>query len=487
MPAKSGNTNWFEEEFGFVEKSAGSFDKLRTSFTEEQGEGGEVVLTSKANGRRFYVGLFETPSVFELRQLLQTCQQQSSGPKQKLSEAQELDIQLNTAADTDSGMDGTEELGGLVFKNITGAVNTLHLQPENAGAVIQVASQFNCLEMIGPGERPESGVTQYAKDHTQGPAAAMSCPAATVYRNYFWNGCGQAGGSKKQLDTTADVAELLGNDKHKYWEMKNGYLMPTGPTTMKALGERLDTEVVQGTGGEEIGLRDAMVASLRVGVHWDTQVKISRTKKSGSSDTPPQRVCQVFSSAVPCSYAKSTTSTAWAPFASAVLDATYEATLSIGAILAAQRKKRQKIYLTSVGGGAFGNRSMWILGALERAMKIHAQSPIDVYLVHYMRIPKGEFDTLEKKFGARGMKGKKKRQSEGGGTKLAKGRPEKPGKEKPAKEEPAKPSGDFGDEHMTAALAGVRQHQQSHRLLREPDVGGAATDEESAGAVSSDA
>ena len=31
----------------------------------------------------------------------------------------------------------------------------------------QAASQFNCLEMISPGERPEDGVTSYAKDHTQ--------------------------------------------------------------------------------------------------------------------------------------------------------------------------------------------------------------------------------------------------------------------------------------------------------------------------------
>jgi hypothetical protein len=40
----------------------------------------------------------------------------------------------------------------------------------------------------------------------QGPKAAMACPSATLFRNYFWEGRGQAGGSEQQLDTTRDIA-----------------------------------------------------------------------------------------------------------------------------------------------------------------------------------------------------------------------------------------------------------------------------------------
>jgi len=62
----------------------------------------------------------------------------------------------------------------------------------------------------------------------------MACPAATVYRNYFCQAqapddtshCGQAGGSSKQLDTSRDMASLVDNKKHGYWDMKNGYLLP---------------------------------------------------------------------------------------------------------------------------------------------------------------------------------------------------------------------------------------------------------------------
>ena len=67
----------------------------------------------------------------------------------------------------------------------SGDVRYMHRLPENAGALFQVASQFNLLEMIGPEVTPENGVTIYQYDHTQGPACAIAAGAATIYRNYF--------------------------------------------------------------------------------------------------------------------------------------------------------------------------------------------------------------------------------------------------------------------------------------------------------------
>ena len=61
----------------------------------------------------------------------------------------------------------------------------MHQAPECAGALIQVASQFNVLEMTGPSVSPEEGVTIYVHDRTQGPARAIAAGAATIYRNYF--------------------------------------------------------------------------------------------------------------------------------------------------------------------------------------------------------------------------------------------------------------------------------------------------------------
>ena len=50
----------------------------------------------------------------------------------------------------------------------------MHGLPENRGALFQVASQFNMLEMVGPRVTPEEGVTRYEHDRTQGPACAMA-------------------------------------------------------------------------------------------------------------------------------------------------------------------------------------------------------------------------------------------------------------------------------------------------------------------------
>ena len=72
-----------------------------------------------------------------------------------------------------------------------------------------------------------------------------------------------------------------------------------------------------------------------------------------------------------------------APLAKIVLDATYEATLAAAALLARERGARVTVVLTKVGGGAFGNRSQWIVDAIARALDLFKAHPLDVQLLHY--------------------------------------------------------------------------------------------------------
>lgn len=75
------------------------------------------------------------------------------------------------------------------------------LTAQNAGALFQVASQFNLLEMQSHHNTPESGVGIYGSDSTQGPACAIASGAGTIYRNYFVPVNGQIGQSKdNQID-----------------------------------------------------------------------------------------------------------------------------------------------------------------------------------------------------------------------------------------------------------------------------------------------
>lgn len=347
---------WFETLFGSVETP--SFRKNRALFEYDETS---KILKSKANGKEFQVGEFEIPSNRELK-----------------SRVQQLSSENSLISD----------VKGISFENITGNVKTLHQDTQNKGAVFQAASQFNCLEMIGPGVSPERGITDYSKDPTQGPACALSCPAGTVFRNYFVNGTGQAG--NHQIDTLSEIGTLVSNDQHKYWEMKNGYCLPCNTRTMKALGQRLEAETE---------LYEQCYSALRIGVHWNTEVSFLSEVRSGrkslssSSDGQKHTVCQVYASALPVAYSKSTKSEDWAPFASLVLDAAYDSTLAAAHLLALERGTRVSVFLTALGGGAFGNRQQWIVSAIQKALEAHASAPLDVKLVHIGAI-KGLFSRI---------------------------------------------------------------------------------------------
>src|SRR6185312_8002771 len=93
---------------------------------------------------------------------------------------------------------------------VSGDVRRMHHLPANAGALLQVASQFNLLEMTDPEVTPEDGVPRYQSDPTQGPACAIAAGAATIYRNYFapvGDSYGQI--AARQLDGLADIGEAL--------------------------------------------------------------------------------------------------------------------------------------------------------------------------------------------------------------------------------------------------------------------------------------
>lgn len=79
-------------------------------------------------------------------------------------------------------------LGRLRVSLAQGDVRKLHQAPQHAGALFQVASQFNLLEMTSRDVTPEHGVTRYRHDPTQGRACAIAAGAATIYRNYYLEG-----------------------------------------------------------------------------------------------------------------------------------------------------------------------------------------------------------------------------------------------------------------------------------------------------------
>jgi hypothetical protein len=236
--------------------------------------------------------------------------------------------------------------GRLKVSVVTGDVRQMHQSPENAGALFQVASQFNLLEMVSPTVTPEHGVTRYQHDPTQGPACAIAAGAATIYRNYFAPVGGSDGQTtERQFDGLAvgeALGEALNQPVESLWSMRNGYALCTR-AGLDAIAEHLGALQPQQV--------DILRGKLCIGVHRGVEV----TDAAGEHRPV---VSQVFCSALPVAYTGVPPSH-WEAFASLVLQAAYEATMST-AVLNAQRGASNVVLLTRLGGGAFGNDDRWI-------------------------------------------------------------------------------------------------------------------------------
>lgn len=116
--------------------------------------------------------------------------------------------------------------------------------------------------------------------------------------------------------------------------------------------------------------RDALGQNLRIGVHRDTQVTLAQCQHT---------VSQAYCSALPVAYCSHRTQL-WEPFARLILDAAYEATFC-AAILNSLRTGNRRVFLTLLGGGAFGNESDWIFAALERSLTRFASVNLDLAIV----------------------------------------------------------------------------------------------------------
>lgn len=316
---------WFEALTGFREESPEQVHKNMSVDGE--------LLKSHVNGKEYVCGLLETPSLAELRLRVARSENHS---------------------------------GQLSVREAIVDVRQLHIEKSNAGALFQVASQFNLLEMMSPDVTPEDGVDDYEYDGTQGPACAIAAGAGTLYRNYFANVHGERGQtSHNQIDCLADIGEALGNADNHLWKMKNGYAL----ASEKGLVEI--TKRIESATESEI---DDLRKLLRIGIQWNTEVTLNAAKHT---------VTQAYCSALPVAYSMRPAEL-WAGFAQIVLEASYEATICSG-ILNFLKTGNNKIYLTLIGGGAFGNKRSWIINAITRSLNLYKHVGLDVIIVSYGR------------------------------------------------------------------------------------------------------
>lgn len=321
--------DWFERLTGFREDGYAA-TKSRLEVVGDR-------LHSKVNGQHYGIGQFELVSLASLRERAHAAY---------------------------------HETGRLAVSIVQGNVRHMHQRPEFRGALFQVASQFNMLEMVGPTVTPEDGVTRYQSDPTQGPACAIAAGEATIYRNYFAPLGSQIGQTRaRQLDGLAELgaalSQQMGKPVEALWTMENGYAQCEKPG-LDAIAQHLAA-----LSPEDL---DDLRGKLLVGVHRDVEV----TDAEG-----PLRptVSQVFCSALPVAYGQLPRHL-WQAFASLILEAAYEATLW-ATVDNAQRGASNVVLLTRLGGGAFGNDDDWIHAAMRRALSMASGFELDVRLVSY--------------------------------------------------------------------------------------------------------
>lgn len=313
---------WFEELFGFKEISP---ENVREKiFLDGQS------LVSEVNGKSYQFGTLEIPTLKDLKEQspLGICK------------------------------------GKISLNELVGNVQEIHCDPQNQNALFQAASQFNLLEMISPHVSPERGVGIYERDYTQGPACAIACGAGTIYRNYFVPIKDQIGQTMTtQVDCLELIGKELGNEDFGLWEMTNGYALinQKGLLNINAQISGLTTES-----------REELKEKLKIGIQWNTQVTISSTS---------QVVSQVYCSALPVSYSN-IDFFYYESFARLILEATYEATLH-AALINLEQTDCNKVFLTLVGGGAFGNEMNWISDSIKKAVSKFLNAPLDVRIISH--------------------------------------------------------------------------------------------------------
>lgn len=319
--------DWFEKITGFKERS---YSETKKYLVFE-----DNTLYCPINDKRYDLGTFEIPSLATLRERVKSIPETIEDKKRK---------------------------GEIDFKLVHADAYHLHAHETAHGSVIQVASQFNLLEMPGMHVTPEDGVTGYRYDPTQGPACAMAAGPATIFRNYGIPIDGEYGQTKdRQINTLEDLVDELGLDG---CAMVNGYAVCS-----RSFLERVSERINEANFDE----RERLKGLLRVGVHWHTTVTAQGAREG-------QRVTQVFCSALPIAYNSIQGDDLWEPFARLILEALYEATFCV-ATLNTRQTGNPHLYLTQVGGGVFGNPKNWIKDSVSANLERSENKPLKIRVV----------------------------------------------------------------------------------------------------------
>ena len=240
-------------------------------------------------------------------------------------------------------------------------IGALQADPKNIDAVFQVASNFNALESTYHTELPR--LVDYIHDYTQGPFASISAAPGLILRQYycFW--------------------EKFTNTPNK-WPMQKQNEGKISSDSHINLLERLGVTTQNGYIVSDIeNITPENFNNFKIGFHSNIQVTsgLAQGDQHQTFYDPNQLINQVFAAAINMGQYRDAEEQA-----KLILKWTYEATLK-----AAFCKGKKRVFLTRMGGGAFGNDPRWIEDAIIEAIKdpFLANSGLEVILNNFTDEP----------------------------------------------------------------------------------------------------
>lgn len=254
----------------------------------------------------------------------------------------------------------------------------------NQRCMVQIASNFNCLEVPTQYSNPQSGnlVENYSRDKTQGPAASFGPLSASLYRAHF----SMPNYTPQTLDTHINTEQInqsqinLLEHLPSWFNVVNGKLL-INSLDLKKIDNIIDFDALQFM---------ELYKEVQIGLHTECPILYDRNGKITNTNTKEdlsedkfsfEEVDQVLVSTINYNNYTNEDTGVIDNISEMLLQAAYE-----GTYLAAKMRKTKNLYLTLIGGGAFSNHIEYIIKAIKNTHNKYAYQCVDlenVYLCLY--------------------------------------------------------------------------------------------------------
>jgi len=331
--------NFFKNVMGISEQdfvNIGKDKNRKYNFTDFiEFKDNSFFLKNIKTGQRFQAGLFEEYSIGKLRE---KCKEISKVGNGRFSVIESQNIKNSK------------------YRNLVD-IGALQADPKNVDAVFQIASNFSSLEPVSKNDYPESGITKYISDYTQGPFAVISAAPGIIYRMYY-----------------------IFCDKYpKYWRQ----------TEFNQINFLSDTNIPTENGYIVLNNKfldsfdEKIYENIKVGYHSNIQVTsgfLNDLDHHESVNNDKQIINQLFTAAVDFGSTnyKFIQNKKALNVAQLILDAAYEGTIRSAII-----NNKKKVFLTLIGGGVFANSLSSIAAAICKNIKLIKDYGLEVTLIVY--------------------------------------------------------------------------------------------------------